>query len=192
MTFNPDPPKENLEFLKKIDHLDSKYRSLVAKSSGYISSGDVLRFSYSGEVVNVLVVSTNIWSKDGIFLSKRNNILLSCYKLNTVGEEEGLIQSAAILKKILLAVYKNRGLAHYKDVLAIISEVAGENNFKTYNLMKTGRIFKITLDDKKLKLSDEEVAGIEYVKKDRKKITKKRNKLLEGLRKLEKYVQFKE
>jgi hypothetical protein len=189
MVINSESPNTKSDFLKKIDHLDDKYRSLISKSSGFISPGDILRFSYSGETVNVLVVSTKIWSKSGIFLSTKNNILLSCYKLNDVGEEEGIDASSAILKKILLALYNNRGLAQYKDILAIIGDIAGDENFKTYNLIKTGRIFKITLDSKRLNLSEDEFFELEDVKKDRKKITKKRNKLLESLRKLEKYLE---
>lgn len=190
MANNPDPRHEKDDFLEKINHADSKYLGLVAKSTSYISSGDVLRFSYRGQLVNVLVVSTKIWSKNGIFLSSRNNILLSCYKLDDVGEDESDTASSAILKKILTALYNNRGIAQYKYALAVIGDVVGEDNFKTYNLSMTGRITKITLDKNQLSLDSSEVKELEDIKKDRKKITKKRNKLLEGLRKLEKYIEF--
>jgi hypothetical protein len=178
---------ENDNFLKKINHLDEKHIGLIAKSSSYISPGDVLRFSYSGELVNVLVVKTAIWSPNGMFISSQANPLISCYKLDDVAEELEDEVSAGILKKILKAIYRNRDVASYKKVLIPLGDIIGENNFKTYNLQKCSTIAKITLDEKKLILDTTEFKKIEKLKKESISLSKKRKKLIQGLLVLEKF-----
>lgn len=188
MNKNPNFKYENDNFLQKIDHLDDKYLSLIAKSSSYISPGDILRFTYMGELVNVLVVKTKIWSPAGLFLSSQFNPLISCYKLDNVGDDLNTEASSAILKKILKAIYNNRGIAFYKKVLTPLGNVIGEENFKTYNLQKTGTIVKLSLDKKRLNLTQTQDVELTKIKKEISSISKRRKALIKGLLDLEQYI----
>lgn len=141
-------PKFNYEsdiFLKKIDHDDEKYLSLIPKSTGYISPGDVLRFVYTGQIVNVLVVQVD--RGPGIFLSTQDNKLLACFKLDDSSE--------SVLKIIIRSIYKDRGLASYKIIQKSLKAILGPANFRTYNFNKIGNLTKISIEKQKLILDEE-------------------------------------
>lgn len=142
MNKNPNFRYESDDFLQKINHDDKKYRSLIAKSSGYISPGDVLQFSYLSELVSVLVVATD--RGNGLFLSSQNNMLISCFKLDDVSE--------SVLNIILNSIYKDRRLANYQSIKKSLVSILGVNNFRTYKLTTARGVKKIEIDRSRLKL----------------------------------------
>ena len=144
MNKNPNFSYESDDFLQKINHDDKKYRSLIAKSSGFISPGDVLQFSYLSELVNVLVVSTD--RGNGLFLSPRNNMLLSCFKLDDASE--------VVLNIILNSIYKDRRLANYYTIQKSLISILGIKSFRTYKLISIRGLKKIEIDRTRLKLGD--------------------------------------
>lgn len=145
MNKNPNFKYENDDFLKKINHEDQKFISLIPLSSGYISPGDVLRFSYNAELVNVLVVSTG--RGNGMFLSGRNNLLLTCFKLDDGSE--------SVLRILIRSIYKDRGIATYRIIQKSLKSILGAKNFRTYNMQRISGLSKIYVDKKRLKTEEE-------------------------------------
>ena len=145
MNKNPNFNYEDDNFLKKIDHEHEKYISLIAKSTGYISPGDVLRFTYNSELVHTLVVSCK--RGNGIFLSSQNNMLVSCFKLDDASE--------AVLKIIIRSIYKDKGLAKYSLIKNSLKSILGSKNFRTYKLSNMLGLNKVSIDLKKLVTEEE-------------------------------------
>ena len=145
MNKNPNFKYENDDFLKKINHEDQKFISLIPLSSVYISPGDVLRFSYNAELVNVLVVSTG--RGNGMFLSVRNNLLLTCFKLDDGSE--------SVLRILIRSIYKDRGIATYRIIQKSLKSILGAKNFRTYNMQRISGLSKIYVDKKRLKTEEE-------------------------------------
>jgi hypothetical protein len=145
MQKNPKFNYESDNFLEKIDHNHEKHLSLIPKSTGFISPGDVLRFVYSGQLVNVLVVQID--RGPGIFLSTQDNKLLACFKLDDSSE--------SVLKIIIRSIYKDRGLASYKIIQKSLNSILGPASFRTYNFNKIGNLTKISIEKEKLILGEE-------------------------------------
>ena len=144
MNKNPNFRYESDNFLKKINHEDTKHYSLIAKISGYISPGDVITFGYSGELVNTLVVSTD--RGNGMFLSTQNNMLVSCFKLDNISE--------SVLNIILRSIYKDKGIANYYIIQKSLKAILGQSNFRTYKLKSMSGLHRIEIDKSKLKIKE--------------------------------------
>lgn len=145
MNNNPNFKYEKDDFLKKINHEGSNFFSLIPKSSGFISPGDVLRFGYNAELINVLVVSTR--RGNGMFLSGRSNMLITCFKLDD--------NSESVLRIILRSIYKDRGIANYYVIQKSLRSILGSNSFRTYNLSLIRNMQKIEIDRSRLKTEEE-------------------------------------
>lgn len=145
MNKNPNFRYESDNFLKKINHDDPAQVSLIPKSSGYISPGDVLRFSYDSELVNVLVVATK--QGNGMFLSTRNNMLISCFKLDESPE--------VVLNIILRSIYKDRGIATYQIIQKSLKSILGKKSYRTYKLQGMVDLKKIAIDKNRLNTEDQ-------------------------------------
>jgi len=145
MNKNPNFKYEKDNFLKKINHEDSSFFSLIPKSSGFISPGDVLRFGYNAEVVNVLVVSTG--RGNGMFLSGRNNMLITCFKLDDSSE--------SVLRIILRSIYKDKGIANYYIIQKSLKSILGSKSFRTYNLLSIRNMQRIEINKSRLKTEEE-------------------------------------
>lgn len=103
----------------------------VPRSVGYISPGDVLVLRYNGSYEVVLVVA-NKRSSSGIFLSSRNNILLSCFSLST--------KSPQIINLVLDNLYKNRKVASYQNIKSNLSVILGVSSYRTFKLNKVSNL----------------------------------------------------
>jgi hypothetical protein len=144
---------ENDDFLKKINHADAAFVALVPPSTGYISAGDILKFNYVYFKSNmpvtdsptVLVVSID--RGNGLFLSTQNNMLISCFKIDDVSE--------SVLKIVINAIYKDRGLANYRVIKKALSSIFGSWNFRTYKVSNLSGLNKIQIDRRRLKDSEE-------------------------------------
>lgn len=136
---------ESDDFLKKIDHEDKQFLSLIPKSTGYITPGDVLRFTYNGELVNVLVVQVS--RGPGMFISTQNNMLLACFKLDDTSE--------SVLKIIIRSIYKDRGLAKYRVIQKSLGSILGKNSFRTYKIQFIDDLQKVVIQLPRLVLEEE-------------------------------------
>ena len=127
-----------------------------ALTQGTISPGDVVYFRYSlkeegkwtrGERV-ALVVGC-IRGPGGFFISRRNNKLLSSFKLDDKDPE--------VVGYILKQLYKNRKLCDYHKIVKSLSIILGMYDFRTYKVAKCFNIheFKIIKADLPT-ISDEE------------------------------------
>jgi hypothetical protein len=139
---------ESDNFLKKINHESPQFVSLIPKSTGFISPGDILRFTYNSELVNVLVVRTK--NGNGMFFSSRNNPLLTCFKLDDSPE--------SILRIILRSIYKDKGIASYGVIQKGLKAILGSNSYRTYNIYLMSGLKKVTIDKSKL-VTEEEKDG---------------------------------
>lgn len=146
MNKNPNFRYESDDFLKKINHESPNFTSLIAKSSGFISPGDVLRFGYNSELVNVLVVATK--RGNGMFLSTKSNMLVSCFKLDESSE--------SVLRILLRSIYKDRGLANYYIIQKSLKSILGKKNFRTYNVTSMSGLTRVEIDKSRLRTEEEQ------------------------------------
>jgi len=131
-----------------LEDINQDQISLIPKSSGYISPGDVLSFTYEGGP-RVFVFVVKVKRGHGVFLSGRGNLLVACFKLTTTAPQ--------ISANVLKTLYKNRRAASYANVQRGLEVFFGPNSFRTYNLIKVGELVEVLVDVKKLlSLDDEE------------------------------------
>ena len=137
----PDFTKKFKNFIATGWELAGAWRGNRAPiSTGAITPGDILHFTYvDGEVV-VLVVARKI-SKAGIFISTRGNRLMSCFKL--VGK------SATTINLIVNALYKNRVLSSYTLLTSYVIQAGlrallGKQSYRTYNTSKIEHLRKVS------------------------------------------------
>jgi hypothetical protein len=121
--------------------------SLIPKSSGYISPGDVLSFTYEGGP-RVFVFVVKVKRGHGVFLSGRGNLLVACFKLTTTAPQ--------ISANVLKTLYKNRRAASYANVQRGLEAIFGPNSFRTYNLSKVNGLVEILIDKQKLPTMEDE------------------------------------
>lgn len=132
-------------YLKDINHANSEDIGVIPKSSGYISPGDVLTFSYPGSG-RVYVFVVKVKRGPGMFLSSKGNMLLACFKLTSTSSE--------ISAKVLKTLYKNRRVASYKNVQRGLLAIFGSGSFRTYNLQNANGMHKIIINIEKLPKED--------------------------------------
>lgn len=130
-----------------LEDINQDQISLIPKSSGYISPGDVLSFTYEGGP-RVFVFVVKVKRGHGVFLSGRGNLLVACFKLTTTAPQ--------ISANVLKTLYKNRRAASYANVQRGLEAIFGPNSFRTYNLSKVGGLVEILVDVKKLPSLDDE------------------------------------
>src|SRR6478752_275894 len=104
----PNYLKETLEFIKEIGQLATTKIGPIGKSSGFISPGDVLIFNqlsggrqkpYPSDNMNPIVLVVSNQRGKGIFLSTRDNMLLSCYHINHLSPELAISVIKVLYKK---------------------------------------------------------------------------------------------
>jgi len=131
-----------------LEDINQDQISLIPKSSGYISPGDVISFTYEGGP-RVFVFVVKVKRGHGIFLSGRGNLLVACFKLTTTAPQ--------ISANVLKTLYKNRRAASYANVQRGLEAIFGPNSFRTYNLSKVGNLVEVSVDIKRLpSIEDEE------------------------------------
>jgi hypothetical protein len=145
--------KETLQFIKDLASEVKLEIALIPQSKSYVSPGDVLIFNQI--VVNgrastwkyvtnpnpvVLVVSNQ--RGNGIFLSSRNNRLLSAFHINQLSPE--------MVVNILKLFYDNPYNAdYYKISNSGLAAIIGEN-YRTYNINYIRIVNKVNVDIHKL------------------------------------------
>lgn len=134
-------------FLKDINHDKKENIALIPKSSGFISPGDVLSFSYPGSG-RVFVFVVKVRRGNGVFFSERGNLLLACFKLT--------FTSPQISAKVIKSLYKNRRFASYSRVQSGLLAIFGPNSFRTYNLANVGELSQIQIDLQNLPTEEED------------------------------------
>jgi hypothetical protein len=173
---------KNDDFLYKINHLDERLLSPIAKSVSVISPGDVLRFTYSYlnksgiSVVgfyHVLVVNPGRFTHPST-----GNRLMTCYKLDGLGE--------TVLKTSLSHIYtmkrpQQQEMTTYKDKEKLLElkrtpyqttdetlfhellklsqslrSLFGYYSYRTFDLKKiVGGLEKINIDPNRLESEDQ-------------------------------------
>lgn len=134
-------------FLRDINHDNPDNISIIPKSMGFISPGDVLSFSYPGSG-RVFVFVVKVKRGHGVFMSGRGNLLLACFKLTSA--------SPQISSRVLKTLYKNRRSASYANVQRGLLAIFGSNSFRTYNLGNIGELTEVSIQVKQLPLEDED------------------------------------
>ena len=133
----PDKRNPNRDkFLRDINHENESFISPVPKSYSYFSPGQVLNFNYpeSGNIWGLVVEDER---GPGIFISTKGNKLVCVFKLTNSPPET--------VNFVLKAIYKDRRLATYSNVINGMIAIFGRNSFRTYNLSKMGRIMEVDI-----------------------------------------------
>lgn len=144
------------KFLRDLNQYIPSRIGPIAKSTGFISPGDVLIFRQipggrqknypSDNIVPVVLVVSNQRGK-GIFLSTRSNMLLSSYHINHLSPE--------LAVSIIKTLYKKRKESNYYKISASGLKAIIGDNYRTYNFDYIESINKIFIDLEKLEESQE-------------------------------------
>jgi len=133
----PDKRNPNRDkFLRDINHENESFISPVPKSYSYFSPGQVLNFNYP-ESGNIWGLVVEVERGPGIFISTKGNKLVCVFKLTNAAPET--------VNFVLKAIYKDRRLATYSNVINGMIAIFGRNSFRTYNLSKMGRIMEVDI-----------------------------------------------
>lgn len=124
------------KFLRGINHDSEAYISPVPKSYSYFSPGQVINFNYP-ESGNIWGLVVEVERGPGVFISTRGNKLVCVFKLTNSPPET--------VNFVLKAIYKDRRLATYSNVINGMMAIFGRNSFRTYNLSKMGRIMEVDI-----------------------------------------------
>tara|TARA_R110002012_G_scaffold3517_3_gene16317 strand:- start:6916 stop:7371 length:456 start_codon:yes stop_codon:yes gene_type:complete len=141
--------KQTQDFLKNVGDRTKVLTSIPA-SADRITPGNLLIFRYWMEPIRagrkqrlgtrgqrtVLIVKCK--RGDGIFISNKNNLLVSCFKL------EG--KSEVIIETIIENLYKKRRKASYWGFIKqSLIKILGINSFRTYKFSQMKSIYKVSL-----------------------------------------------
>ena len=141
--------KETRNFLKNVGDYTKILTSMPA-SADRVTPGDVLIFRYWQQPIRtgvkqrlgsrgqrtVLIVKCK--RGDGVFVSNRNNLLVSCFKLE--GKPEVIIET------IIENLYKKRRRASYWGFIKnSLIKILGIDSFRTYNMSHMKSIYKVSL-----------------------------------------------
>lgn len=117
-----------------------------ALTAGSLKPGDVVYFRYTlkneegmwtrGERI-ALIVSCNR-GPGGFFISTRNNMLLSSFKLDNRDPE--------IAGFLLKSLYKNRRACNYYKVIDALSVILGKRDFRTYKVKNSYNVHEFSVD----------------------------------------------
>jgi len=128
-------------FLQAINHDDDTLVSPVPRSYSYFSPGQVVNFNYP-ESGNVWGMVVDVERGPGVFISTRGNKLVCVFKLTNASPET--------VNFVLKAIYKDRRLATYSNVINGMIAIFGRNSFRTYNLAKMGGIMEVNIQTGRL------------------------------------------
>jgi hypothetical protein len=141
--------KQTQDFLKNIGDRP-KVLTSIPPSADRITPGNVLIFRYWMEPIRsgrkqrlgsrgqrtILVVKCK--RGPGIFISNKNNLLVSCFKLEGKSEE--------IIEAIIDNLYKKRRRASYWGFIKnSLIKILGINSFRTYKFSKMKSLYKVSL-----------------------------------------------
>ena len=145
--------KQTRDFLTNTAIGASKVISKVPDgSTGYIEPGGILFFRYylpptqagprgaqprpGSHQQRVVLVVRNRRTSSGVFTSTRNNVLLSCFRL------EG--NSELITNTIVENLYKKRRRASYwGKIKTSLIKILGKGNYRTYNTQNMKQTHKV-------------------------------------------------
>ena len=142
--------KETRKFLEILESDASrslqKVMAPIPASASRFVPGDVLIFRYyvgagkgSRSQKTILIVYTR--RGDGVFMSTKNNLLVTCFKLT--GAQA---RSDVIIGAIVDNLYKKRRKASYYGLIKeSLKSLLGVNNFRTYKIERMRGIYKLNL-----------------------------------------------
>jgi len=138
--------KKTRNFLTNTNEGVSKVISRVPDgSSGFISPGDIFIFRYwmppdqdrgSSFIQRVSLVVRNKRTNTGVFISTRNNELLSCFNLD--GEPDVIVDT------IVENLYKKRRRSSYwGKITQSLTTILGTDSYRTYKLSNMRQTYKV-------------------------------------------------
>lgn len=111
----------------------------IPSSVFQLTPGDIMAFYYNleGSGWRISLVVSNKRGPSGWFRSKRNNMLNSCYKIDSVHPET--------LEVILKVIYKARNRSNYYKLLPFFRNVFGERwgKYRTYRMNRIESMYEI-------------------------------------------------
>lgn len=143
----PNYLKETLKFIQEIGQLAATRIGPIGKSAGFISPGDILIFnqvpggrqkSYPSDNMNPIVLVVSNQRGKGMFVSTRDNLLLSCYHINHISPELAI--------SIIKVLYKNRRSSDYYRISISGLQAYLGDNYRTYNFDYITSLNKLFID----------------------------------------------
>lgn len=142
--------KQNLENFLKIFGQDGNARvAPAAKSSAWVSPGDIFTFSFDPvkhqypppESFRVVLV-VEAYGGHGIAITSRGTPVLCGFILTTIPPPVASI--------VMQALHKNRAACSYSHIITNLTYIFGKSNFRTFGLAKISNFYSIDVDKSKL------------------------------------------
>lgn len=129
----------DLDALDKPGLLERMSMAKAPRGGFSLSPGDIVSFFYNIEDSGwrVVFIVSNKRGPSGKFISTRNNLLNSCYRIDNISPET--------LEVILKVLYKNRKRSDYYKLLPFFENVFGKRwgQYRTYNMAKISSYYEI-------------------------------------------------
>lgn len=127
--------------MKILQYLSESYQDrlfLRGTPSLGLFPGDILRFNYSDGTERLGLVVKSKRAPNGKFLSSRNNLLLNIFLLEDI--------SLPMLDVIVNTLYRDKNRCSYSNSPKILGAFFTRDSFRTFNLKKVSRIYKIEIN----------------------------------------------
>jgi hypothetical protein len=123
--------------------------SRTSKSSSALQPGDIVYFTYPKESetdfynynklkdrLSLIVSNKRTGPSGSVFISTRNNKLLSCFDISDTSGE--------VVSIIISQLYKKRRKCSYK-IIARLKSILGAETYRTFNTKKISKLYEIYL-----------------------------------------------
>lgn len=110
-----------------------------------IKPGDLVGFQYNLKtptgVIKTQKMALVVAARKGrgVYLSPRDNLLMSCFRVHDAPEE--------ILNLVIKNLYKNRTKCTYQGIINAVEKILGKYSFRTYNIRRIVYFNQVIIND---------------------------------------------